>query len=1714
MSNNPSLIIDISVKDLASGVLKAIENAIGKMSTSLNNIDGQRTLAPLARQAGQANHAFGNLKNTLVNLAGAYVGLSGLSRFTGDLVSSVAATQQLNTRLQALTSSTEDYNQTWEYLNATANRLSSDVNVLADSYSKLLTLQQVGILTTQDSKDILEGFANVAAQTGAETVQLKQSLFGLTQGLTAGTLRAEELNQITEPLPGLLQKLDQAAGLAAGGFRKMVNAGQITSEMLRITLINALETYEGAAERTANNITPTFTRLTNQYTLFKTALEQPVAAILIPLMEAASQKIQQFTVYVQNNHVQFMELAAGLKNFGDILLKIGTTIAHLIGVMLQFQEVIGLVVKGLMAMMALKVSVWLAAYIVSMGQAVVATHALSASAAGATGKLSVLKSALTAIPGNIKIFLGVTGLIFAIQNIAKLIDGITKLREAKHLLSETTKDYEENLSRLGEKIEQSLAANQQYKDITIASADAIIAKNAEQLAAYQTTLEGARQYYTALKLQQKHFGDNDAALRARDKMQQYEAALQSVTEALEQFADQTQNTLSAVSQKIINQFSMLVEKGKGTQTALNKILEPLKDDQSIANIRNIGDALGQLAQNGEISAKHIRKSFGDNLKDLAGHELRNFQITAVAAFEETAQQAENLGLILQGTLATALDKLSADAYHIATGITTVGKETIELFNVITTNSMATAVEIEAALLGAFKKITTDKGLVELRTGLYSAFEQGRLSAEQFSRLLGQVTTKINELRQANSELGKAFKALGITSQQALNTMAQQAQQAFETIRQAAQQGQAAASDVETAFLAYAQKVIDANNGIITSELEFEAITLGLVDKLMQLGQIGQQTGQQIANGFATATNTIQQLDNTLESTSQSVQQVGESIQQVGSSIQQVGEQGSYYLGDLFEQKFRIMSQAAGDYYQQLHDSLIGEISTFRQWWDVLDKTDKQVQQLFDNESRSLDNMASRLENVNYLTNEEAERLNRVIDHFKLLDNSDLSQVRGQIKSLQQNTEQLNNSIYNTVTSLQNELDRLAGNDAAIEQRRYEEQILKLRQQYETARAAGDEHATSAAQKAIRLAQELHQLRLAQINEEQQTNVNSFTQQGLMLGKITNQFGHLGTTITQVTEEVSEVENGVNQLDRTVSETAADFEQLDQTQLNNIGNQINQLDNNTNNFTQNLSRLRDEFDRLQGNQAAIEQRRYEQQIFELRQQYEVARVAGDEKMLQVLAQSIELTEQIHQQKITQIEDEKQATNELVNNKISAIEQEKVEQAELQKQKLAQVETEKQIINELIDDKTLAAKQEKIEQTELHKQKLAQAEVERQVTDEFKISAIEQEKVEQAELQKQKLAQIETEKQIINELIDDKTLAAKQEKIEQTELHKQKLAQAEVERQVTDELIDQKALAIEQEQAKQAELYQQKLAQEKQAFAQLTEQLQGVNYLTEQEIQALENTINGFKVLNESDLSGVRRQVQTLRQNTDALGNRIDNAVARLQDEWDRKTGNEAAIEQRRYAQELLELQQQYEAARVTGDKQTIENAQKALDLAKALHEQEIKPTVENIAQSFRDLDQTQLNGLRNQVESLTDETSHLHDSLSGTVSNLQDELDRMAGNQTTIERRRYDKQRQRLNEQLKEAQKTSDQTALKTAQEALRLANEIHKKKMAQLKAEKLSKEQSSKRTTGQVLSGPTIAQTVKIEIGTPTGKKASGVYTQEDAQAFIALLQEAGAVAQ
>ena len=219
--------------------------------------------------AGKTDATLQSLQRTAV----AVVAALQLQRVGGELVERMAVYQDLRTRLTSLTGSTTAYAEAEQYLVRLADDHHKSVETLSDGYSRLLVLQNSGLMSNVQSRQILEGLSNAQSGLGANSQQLGQVMYGLSQALASGVVRAEEFNQVTEPLPGILQAMERAAGLAGGELRKLVNDGKITSAMFRDIMIAALGEFDGAAAATAANINAKRQDITNSAAAIARAFE-------------------------------------------------------------------------------------------------------------------------------------------------------------------------------------------------------------------------------------------------------------------------------------------------------------------------------------------------------------------------------------------------------------------------------------------------------------------------------------------------------------------------------------------------------------------------------------------------------------------------------------------------------------------------------------------------------------------------------------------------------------------------------------------------------------------------------------------------------------------------------------------------------------------------------------------------------------------------------------------------------------------------------------------------------------------------------------------------------------------------------------------------------------------------------------------------------------------------------------------------------------------------------------------------------------------------------------------------------------------------------------------------------------------------------------------------------------------------------------------------
>ncbi|QQP93566.1 tape measure protein (plasmid) [Skermanella sp. TT6] len=301
-----------------SDILVRIEATTAKLRSELQQAERSINSAAsrMERDAARADRAVSSIGSGLQSALGAAgIGLS-VAEIGRSMVKTIAEFERLDARIRGMTTSQGQFEEEQRFLSATAQRLGVDLATLTSSYAGLLQAQKSGKITGEQARAILEGMANASAATGASSEQLKLVFFGLNQVLGSATVTMEDVRQTTDPVPGLFEKVAQAGGKTTGELRKMISEGKVSAEVFSKLLVRALEDYEGAAEKAADGLNGSWTRVQNSWTEMVRTLETPIKNMLEPILDSARSVMDFYRIYGAEGHLPMEQRSPERLEFG------------------------------------------------------------------------------------------------------------------------------------------------------------------------------------------------------------------------------------------------------------------------------------------------------------------------------------------------------------------------------------------------------------------------------------------------------------------------------------------------------------------------------------------------------------------------------------------------------------------------------------------------------------------------------------------------------------------------------------------------------------------------------------------------------------------------------------------------------------------------------------------------------------------------------------------------------------------------------------------------------------------------------------------------------------------------------------------------------------------------------------------------------------------------------------------------------------------------------------------------------------------------------------------------------------------------------------------------------------------------------------------------------------------------------------------------------
>ena len=234
-----------AVKDAAQRATAASKIQAAAMNAAAASAKAQTAALRLQHeQQKEAASSAEELTGKIKGMIGAYVGMQSVQAVVGlsDTLTQTTA------RLDLMKGDIKDVAQLQEMIADAADRSRGAYQGTADMVAKLGMLAGDAFNSSAEIVSFAEQINKQMVLSGASTQAADAAMLQLTQALSAGALRGEELNSILEQAPTIAQAIAEYMGVTTGEMREMASEGQITAEVVKNAMFDAAEETNKAFE--------------------------------------------------------------------------------------------------------------------------------------------------------------------------------------------------------------------------------------------------------------------------------------------------------------------------------------------------------------------------------------------------------------------------------------------------------------------------------------------------------------------------------------------------------------------------------------------------------------------------------------------------------------------------------------------------------------------------------------------------------------------------------------------------------------------------------------------------------------------------------------------------------------------------------------------------------------------------------------------------------------------------------------------------------------------------------------------------------------------------------------------------------------------------------------------------------------------------------------------------------------------------------------------------------------------------------------------------------------------------------------------------------------------------------------------------------------------------------------------------------------------------
>lgn len=223
------------------------------------------TLSKYQNMVSRAAGISDGLTRKIIGIGSAWLSLKGIGQAAGLSDTIATTTARLNMMNDGLQSTAE----LTEMIYDSANRARGAYQGTADMVAKLGTLAGEAFGSSGEIVAFSEQINKLMTLSGASPSGRQAAMLQLTQAMSSGVLRGEELNSILEQTPAIAQTIARHLGVSTGEMRNLASEGLVTAKVVKDAVFSAAEetnakfaqlpmTFSQAATRVKNAATMEF----------------------------------------------------------------------------------------------------------------------------------------------------------------------------------------------------------------------------------------------------------------------------------------------------------------------------------------------------------------------------------------------------------------------------------------------------------------------------------------------------------------------------------------------------------------------------------------------------------------------------------------------------------------------------------------------------------------------------------------------------------------------------------------------------------------------------------------------------------------------------------------------------------------------------------------------------------------------------------------------------------------------------------------------------------------------------------------------------------------------------------------------------------------------------------------------------------------------------------------------------------------------------------------------------------------------------------------------------------------------------------------------------------------------------------------------------------------------------------------------------------------